>query len=99
VTEIQVGCEPSGEGWRCSVRVSTAGQASTFDVTTADPGSYLSPGGKGSLDGDVERLVSETFVFLLEREPVDSILSSFDLSVVSRYFPDYPAEIRRRLSS
>jgi hypothetical protein len=46
----------------------------------------------------VERLLYETFDFLLEREPKESILRSFDLSVVSQYFPDYEHEIRSRLA-
>jgi hypothetical protein len=48
--------------------------------------------------GDVERLLYETFDFLLEREPKESILRSFDVSVVSRYFPEYEHEIRSRLA-
>ena len=47
---------------------------------------------------DDDRLVRESFAFLLEREPPSSILKKFDLSVIATYFPDYPAEIRRRLS-
>jgi hypothetical protein len=98
VTEIQVSCEPSTAGWHCSVRVAGGGRESTFDVTTSDPVPFLPAGGPESLEGDVERLVSETFVFLLEREPASSILRSFDLTVVARYFPEYPAEIRTRLA-
>ena len=97
MTEIQVGCEPAGDGWRCAVRVSDGSRTATFDVTVRDPSAFLAPGGSGTLEGDVERLVSETFVFLLEREPTGSIRASFDLGVVGRYFPEYPAEIRRRL--
>jgi hypothetical protein len=44
-----------------------------------------------------EALVTESFRFLLEREPKESILRSFDLMVISRYFPEYGREIRRRL--
>jgi hypothetical protein len=36
-----------------------------------------------------ERLVERSFDFLLERESNRSILSSFDLSVIQRYFPEY----------
>jgi hypothetical protein len=42
--------------------------------------------------------VRETFVFLLEREPKESILHRFEIDVVSRYFPEYEREIRRRLT-
>jgi len=44
-----------------------------------------------------EALVTESFRFLLEREPKESILRSFDLTVISRYFPEYEREIRRRI--
>jgi hypothetical protein len=97
MTDIEVSCELAAEGWRCSVRVADRGRTSSFDVTAHDPDALLPPGGTGGQEADVERLVSETFVFLLEREPVSSILPTFDLAVVSRYFPEYPTEIRRRL--
>jgi hypothetical protein len=44
-----------------------------------------------------ERLVEESFHFLLEREPKESILSSFELPVIASYFPEYREEIRSRL--
>jgi hypothetical protein len=34
-------------------------------------------------------LVKKSFEFLLERESNTSILRSFDLSVIARYFPEY----------
>ena len=49
-------------------------------------------------EGDVERLLYETFDFLLEREPKERILPAFDLAVVSRYFPEYEHEIQSRLA-
>jgi len=45
-----------------------------------------------------EDLLRESFRFLLEREPNTSILSSFDLPVIGRYFPEYEREIRERLA-
>lgn len=50
--------------------------------------------------GDVERarLVEASFEFLLEREPNTSILSSFELGEIERYFGEYPDQIRARLS-
>ncbi len=44
-----------------------------------------------------EDLVAESFRFLLEREPKESILRSFDLMVIGRYFPEYRREIVKRL--
>ena len=38
-------------------------------------------------------LLKKSFEFLLQREPNTSILRSFDLSVISRYFPEYEREI------
>jgi len=35
------------------------------------------------------QLIKKSFEFLLEREPNTSILRSFDLSVIARYFPEY----------
>ena len=46
---------------------------------------------------DAERLVEASFAFLLEREPASAILSRFELSVIERYFPEYPRVIRARL--
>ena len=48
---------------------------------------------------DVESVVAASFAFLLEREPRESILLAFDLAVISRYFPEYEAEIRKRLGA
>lgn len=47
---------------------------------------------------DEELIVRETFDFLLEREPATSILPEFSLVDVSRYFPEFPEELQRRLS-
>jgi hypothetical protein len=41
--------------------------------------------------------VEESFRFLLEREPKESILRRFNLTVISRYFPEYEREIKTRL--
>jgi hypothetical protein len=47
---------------------------------------------------DAETLLEESFRFLLEREPKEAILRRFEISVIGRYFPEYRAEIRRRLA-
>ncbi len=36
-----------------------------------------------------EELLNFSFNFLLEREPNTSILSKFDIIVISKYFPEY----------
>lgn len=40
-----------------------------------------------------EKLVERSFEFLLEREPKESILGSFDLPLITRYFPEYEEEM------
>jgi len=45
-----------------------------------------------------ERVLEESFRFLLEREPNTSILASFALPVIARYFPEYERELPRRLA-
>jgi hypothetical protein len=44
-----------------------------------------------------ERLLEASFEFLLEREPKESILTRFELSVIERYFPEYARTIASRL--
>ena len=41
-----------------------------------------------------EELLNFSFNFLLERESNTSILSSFDLTVISKYFPEYTKKVR-----
>lgn len=49
-------------------------------------------------EADPEVVVRESFEFLLEREPATSILREFSLEEIARFFPEYPNELRRRLS-
>tara|TARA_Y100000031_G_scaffold115951_1_gene128411 strand:- start:355 stop:627 length:273 start_codon:yes stop_codon:yes gene_type:complete len=46
-----------------------------------------------------EELVRRSFEFLLKRENNTSILRSFDLPVIGRYFPEYERTIRGMLKS
>jgi hypothetical protein len=36
-----------------------------------------------------EKCVEAAFKFLLDREPKESILATFDISVISRFFSDF----------
>ena len=45
-----------------------------------------------------ERCVQAAFHFLLDREPKESILGRFDVTVISRYFPEFDRELPRYLS-
>ena len=96
MTAIDVHCAPLATGWRCVVTVDDGRGASTHEVTVAtEQATDLAAAADGH---DVQRLVYETFAFLLEREPKESILRSFDITAVSRYFPEFESEIRSRLA-
>ena len=41
-----------------------------------------------------KELIEFSFKFLLEREPNTSILSSFELNVISEYFPEYAKTVK-----
>ncbi len=45
-----------------------------------------------------ERCLEAAFRFLLDREPKESILGRFDVTVISRYFPEFERELARYLS-
>jgi hypothetical protein len=51
------------------------------------------------VDASPEDMLRLSFEFLLEREPKESILARFDVPVISRYFPEYEREIRRKLQT
>jgi hypothetical protein len=77
---------------RFRVRVIEAGSETSHDVTVSHGDCTNLANGKI----EPEELVRRSFEFLLEREPKESILERFDLSVISRYFPEYEREIKRR---
>ena len=45
-----------------------------------------------------ERCLEAAFRFLLDREPKESILRRFDVTEISRYFPEFEREMPRYLS-
>ena len=45
-----------------------------------------------------EHCIEAAFQFLLDREPQESILRHFDITVISRYFPEFERELPRYLS-
>lgn len=72
--------------WEFEVRV-REGVSATVHRVSLGRSTYekLSSGGQVS----PERCIEAAFVFLLEREPKESILRTFDVTVISRYFPDF----------
>ena len=75
-------------------------RVSVTDGTTTSHTVTVSPDYHQQLTGGrvpVEDLIRESFDFLLERESNTSILRSFDLPVISRYFPEYEGKMRSLL--
>ena len=74
--------------------VKVEAHSTTTHVVTVQP-EYASKltGGRAP----TEQLVSRSFDYLLERESNTSILRSFDLPVIGRYFPDYERTIQSLL--
>jgi hypothetical protein len=88
MAEIDV--SPLGAG-RFRVRVAEGASSTEHEVVVAAQDlerlgvGYPSP----------EAFVRACFEFLLEREPKESILRTFDVTVIGRYFPEFEARIRR----
>ena len=87
--QIAVHANRKGSGWECQVTVSESGSVTTHTVQVEE--AYRDRLVGASVP--VERLVEKSFEFLLAREPKESILRSFALPVIARYFPEYEQEI------
>jgi hypothetical protein len=75
-------------------RVTVTSRTATIHTVTVAPAYHR------KLTGDrcsPEALVQKSFEFLLAREPNTSILRSFDLPVIGRYFPEYESSIAEML--
>jgi hypothetical protein len=91
MSEIAVECSPVDSGWLACVTVTDHGSSREFEVGVSDAElAHFDPGA-----ADPTQLVRRSFQFLLAREPKESILRSFGLSIIARYFPEYEREIRR----
>jgi len=87
---IEVSATPTASGWTCEVDVTDSGSSTQHTVQVRK--SDLERWGRGAT---VEDLVRRSFQFLLQREPKESILKTFELSVIPRYFPEYDQAIRQ----
>ena len=79
--------ELSGEEFQVTVN---AKNSTTHVVTLTDDTHKNLTNGKVSK----KRLIEFSFKFLLEREPNTLILSSFELSEISRYFSEYRKTVK-----
>ena len=91
MTTVEVEATKTPAGWTCRVHVDDGGSTTQHTVTvSAGDLARLDPGADAPID-----LVRRSFEFLLERESKESILRTFELTVIGRYFPDYERSIRR----
>jgi hypothetical protein len=93
MAEIEVQTSDLGGGYEFQVAVRERGSVTRHRVTLDQADCERLTGGKAS----PEALVVESFRFLLEREPKEAILRSFDLTLIGHYFPEYERQIRKRL--
>lgn len=94
-SDVDVRCGRDGDQWLCLVRVRDGAFATEHRVTVpAGDLARMDPAA-----ADPVRLVGAAFAFLLEREPASSILGSFDLAAIGRYFPGWEADVRDRLTT
>jgi hypothetical protein len=89
---VEVRAEIKGDGWLCDVSVDHGGRRTRHSVAVKK--ADLERWAGGTERADVEDLVARSFEFLLDREPPDAILASFELAVIQRYFPEYDRSFR-----
>ena len=92
MTDIDVSCVTAADGWLCQATVKQDGGETRHSVTlTREDFQRLASSGETP-----SALVRRSFEFLLEREPKESILRSFALQDIGRYFPEFEREISSR---
>jgi hypothetical protein len=92
---VEAHCSGDGSrGWTCFAAIRTGDElVSEHEVrVTPEDLARLAPAAH-----DPTRLVELSMAYLLEREPPTSILRTFDLTVISRFFPEYAVAIRGRI--
>jgi hypothetical protein len=91
---IQVRLTGEGDPFTFDVVVSEGKDETRHHVTMSrETGERLAAG-----KHTPERCLEAAFRFLLDREPKESILRRFDVTEISRYFPEFEREMPRYLS-
>ncbi len=86
---IEVRRLPGDEPFRYAVTVRKGQGETCHDVTKSRADCERLTAGRHS----PEQCIEAAFRFLLDREPKESILSRFDVGVISRYFPEFEREL------
>ncbi len=94
MSDISVTSTQNGSGWSFGVQVAQANGQTRHHVTLSEKDFAELTAGKTTTP---EELVRRSFEFLLERETKESIQRQFDLPAIGRFFPEYPAEILKKL--
>jgi hypothetical protein len=91
MADVTVTRRADGDPMRFDVAVREGGATTEHDVTVSEADLERLGAGRSP-----EAFVRDCFAFLLEREPKESIMSSFDVGVIGRYFPEFERAIARR---
>jgi len=94
MADIDISCVTATDGWLCQVTIADRGSESRHSVTFTRADFHRLAATSEAPEG----LVRRSMDFLLEREPKESILNSFTLTDISRYFPEYEREVGRHAS-
>jgi len=94
MNEISITSLQNGSGWTFGVQVAQANGQTRHHVTLSEKDFAELTAGKTTTP---EELVRRSFEFLLAREAKEAIQRQFDLTAIGRFFPEYPAEIRKKL--
>jgi hypothetical protein len=90
---IEVKLTENGDPLRFAVTISEGSSTSHHQVSARAADMQRLAGARSP-----EQLIEASFRFLLDRETKESILGRFDLTVISRYFPEFEASLPRYLS-
>ena len=89
MAEISVSCIDAPDGWLLTANVAEGNSETEHRVSLSrDYHVKLTQG-----CATPEQLVEASFRFLLERESKESILRSFEMPVIARYFQEYEQRI------
>ncbi len=91
---ISVTTATNDGGWTFGVQVAQPNGQTRHQVTLTQQDFTTLTDGKAITPED---LIRRSFEFLLERGAKESIQRQFDLPAITRFFPEYPAEIRKRI--